>query len=170
MRQIVACSTLATLVLVAAWCPQCDAGAGLARSHGFPHDDAWFTCDGGCATVLGNAIGLARKSIVVEGYRIGPEPLLGTLRKAEAAGVRIRMISERCSSRYPGVMAPKGSMAELRDPDYALDRPEVIVIDNRQVIKVFFGPGSDHHRSVTRLFVTQDPDLAAAYTDSSGAL
>jgi hypothetical protein len=163
MRWLLACSILAALLVVIVSSPQCYAHRLVPSSRNLSHGDTSFTCEGRCTTVLINAIGLARKSIIVQGYRIGPLPVLSALQQAEAASVHVRMIPERGRTRYPDATVPQGSQVR-RDPNYAVDRPEVIVIDNREVIKVFFGLNSDHSRSVASLFVIRDPDLALTYT------
>jgi len=170
MRQLILCSTAAALLVVAVSSLPCDADPPVPYPQNLFHEDPWFSCDGGCTAVLINAIGLARKRILVEGYRIGPRPVLSALEQAEAAGIQVHTILERGRTRYAGATAAQHSQGKRRDPNYAIDRPEVIVIDNRQVIKVFFGLNSDHTRRVASLFVIRDPDLALAYTGDLGGI
>ncbi len=169
MRQLVACSILAALLVVAVSSQQCDAHR-LGPAAQDPLDETpWFSCNGECTAVLSNAVGLARKSILVKCYRQGPAPVLRALERAEASGVDVRTIVERGRARYTGVTGPQTSHA-VRDPNYAVDRPEVLVIDNRQVIKIFFASDSDHGRKIASLFVIRDRDLAHAYTDDLGII
>lgn len=170
MRRFVACSTLAALLAVAVSSSQCDAHPPVSYRQDPPHEEPWFSCDGGCTSVLTDAIGLARKSILVEGYRIGPRPVLSTLKQAEAAGVDVRTVLERGRARYAGAPPAQDSAGGRRDPNYAVDRPELVVIDNRQVIEVFFGSSPDHARNIEGLLAIRDRDLALAYTDDSSAL
>lgn len=166
MRQFVAYSTLAALLAVAVSSSQCDAHPPVSYRQDPSHEEPWFSCNGGCTGVLTDAIGLARKSILVEGYRIGPGPVRATLKEAEAAGVHVRTVLERGRARYAGARRSAGGR---RDPNYAVDRPELVIIDNRQVIKAFFGSRPDHARNIESLLAIRDRDLALAYSgDSSG--
>ena len=161
MRQLVACSSLAVLLIVAASSQQCDACPPAPHSETLFDEHPWFSCDGGCAPVLNDAIALARESILVKGYRIGPRQVRRALDQAEAAGVNVRTITEHGPSQYAGSAVPQDS--RLDDPNYVVDRPEVVVIDKRQVITVFFRSSSSHRRSVASLFVIRDSDLARFY-------
>jgi hypothetical protein len=169
MRRFVAYSPIAAVLLVYVLSPKCYPHPLFPYSQNPSYESPWFSCDGDCIVVLTNAIRLARRSILVEGYRIGPRPVLSTLAQAEEAGIQVQTVVEPGRTRYPGATVSQHSQGGRRDPNYAVDRPELLVIDNRQVIKVFFGSGRGHGRSVKSLFVIWDRDLALAYTHDLGA-
>jgi phosphatidylserine/phosphatidylglycerophosphate/cardiolipin synthase-like enzyme len=158
MRRLLACSSFAAFLVVVAWSQQCLASA--PHSETSFDDPPWFSCDRGCAAVLNNAIALARKSILIKSYRMEPREVLRALAEAKAEGVRVQTVAERGPSLHADSAAAQGSE---RDPDYAVDRPEVVVIDKRQVITVFFRWTPNHHQSIARLFIIRDPDLARCY-------
>jgi phosphatidylserine/phosphatidylglycerophosphate/cardiolipin synthase-like enzyme len=133
MRQLLGCSSFAAFLVVAAWSQQCLASAPHSETPF--NDPPWFSCDRGCATVLNNAIALARKSILIKSYRMEPREVLRALAQAKADGVKVQTSAERGPSLYADSAAAQDSE---KDPDYAIDRPEVVVIDKRQVITVFF--------------------------------
>ncbi len=185
MRQHVAYSVLAALLVAAAPGPPC-AAQRLPPGIQLPiQEGGWFSCDGPCGGILTNAIGLAHRSIFVEGYRIRPRSLRSALAEAEATGIHVRTIIERRRAVYPGATPPGGPQSAWLDPDYKVDHPEVIVIDNRQVIEVFLH-GSSYYRSmvikrnhpvflpggsgrgssISHLFFVRDRALALAYTSA----
>ncbi len=122
----------------------------------------------------------------MQGYRIGPRALRSALAQATAAGIHVRTVIERRRALYPGATPPSGPQSAWLDPNYAVDHPEVVVIDNRQVIKVFLRSssyyssmvikgnhpvflrgGSGRGSSISRLFFVRDRALALAYTSAS---
>jgi hypothetical protein len=89
---------------------------------------------------------------------------LDTLVQAEASGVNVRTILERAPKPYPGSTTPQNS--QRVDPNFSVDRPELMVIDKKQVITVFFRPTTNRRRRVASIFVIRGRDLARAYMGS----
>lgn len=129
----------------------------------------WFTCfspSGDCAAILINAIGLANRSILVEG-RSRLKSLVHALQSAREGGLEVRVVPHH---RATGALTV--GVAPARKPPFDsnedIDRPQVVVIDSQQVFEAFYSrhmgdAGPDGIRS---LLAIRDPALAGLIVDA----
>ena len=113
------------------------------------------------------AIRLARNTILIDESALGPRPVLHALCSAVRRGVKVEIAQEpACRSEQPA--ASGKSHAAVCDPNYRVDSPQIMVIDQSVVITSFFSnpPSSLAPRPIHHLWLIRNPISALAYADT----
>jgi len=132
---------VAGLILVAAGSALAAPGSSLAiHIPDLAHQEqSWISCSsshGGCSEVLIRAIRMTHKSIIVHAPDPGPG-VVHALCSDMQRGIRVEVVSEDSACNTTG--GSKGEAQVQCNPAYSAGVPQMMIIDDRIVVRSFFG-------------------------------
>ncbi|SHJ63103.1 PLD-like domain-containing protein [Roseomonas rosea] len=142
-------------------------GPASSPAGGIPRPTVCFTPGGACTDRIVDAIGAARREVLVQAYSFTSPPIAEALEAAGRRGVRVRIVVDdsQLTERYS--MADEAARAGLEvwvDDPSGIAHNKVMVIDGSVVITGSFNfSRSAQERNVENLLLLRDQDLAAQY-------
>ena len=128
----------------------------------------YFSPNGGCTNAIVNALGGARKTVLVQAYSFTSQRIAKALLDAKKRGVDVRVILDRSqtSERYSSAdFLANSGIAVAIDRAHAIAHNKVMVIDNQTVITGSFNfTKAAEQRNAENLLIIRDGKLAARYT------
>jgi phosphatidylserine/phosphatidylglycerophosphate/cardiolipin synthase-like enzyme len=141
-----------------------------APGGGIPRPAVCFTPGGDCTDRIVEAIGAARREVLVQAYSFTSPPIVQALEAAAARGVRVRIVVDdsQLTERYS--LADEAARAGLEvwvDDPSGIAHNKVMVIDGTVVITGSFNfSRSAQERNAENLLVLRDPGLASRYAEN----
>ncbi len=138
------------------------------RPAAAPQCSVYFSPKGGCTDAICDALGGARKTILVQAYSFTSTPLAKSLLDAKKRGVDVRVILDKSqtSERYSAAdfLANSGIPTKI-DRAHAIAHNKVMIIDGETVITGSFNftKAAEQHNA-ENLLIIRDAKLAASYT------
>jgi len=129
----------------------------------------YFSPNGGCTRAVVDALGGARKSVLVQAYSFTSSPIARALVDARRRGVDVQVILDKSNrrDRYTAAtfLANEGVPTYI-DPVYAIAHNKVMIIDGRTVITGSFNftKAAETSNAENLLVIENAPELAARYT------
>jgi phosphatidylserine/phosphatidylglycerophosphate/cardiolipin synthase-like enzyme len=147
----------------------------LEQSQPVPSWQVYFSPEGGCTQAIVNAIGAARKQILVQAYEMTSAPIKSALTAARRRGVQVSAIFDPEALRAENSMVGAlnaGGVAAFVDSAHrpGLAHNKVMVIDQQVVITGSFNfTKAAETRNAENLLIIHDPALAAQYARNFAA-
>ncbi len=128
---------------------------------------ACFTPGGACTQLIVDTINSAQQNIDVQAYGFSSEPIINALVKAEAKGVKVRVILDKSnlSARSSGIEALKQAGIPMSiDYKVKIAHNKVMILDNQTLITGSFNfTSSAQTRNAENVLVIHNPQLAGQY-------
>jgi phosphatidylserine/phosphatidylglycerophosphate/cardiolipin synthase-like enzyme len=161
-------ATIAILALAGCAATQKPAVGPVARTTGHTQCSVYFSPDGGCTEAIVDALGGARKTVLVQAYSFTSTPVARALLDARKRGVDVRVILDKSQTgeRYSSadLLANSGVPTRI-DRAHAIAHNKVMVIDGGTVITGSFNfTKAAEQRNAENLLIIRDAKLAARYT------
>jgi phosphatidylserine/phosphatidylglycerophosphate/cardiolipin synthase-like enzyme len=142
----------------------------LAGEHECLPVTVCFTPGGNCTGLIVQALGNAKRTILVQAYSFTSAPIAKALLEAHKRGVQVQVILDksRRTEKYSSAdfLANQG-MPTLIDATHAISHNKVIVIDSETVISGSFNfTKAAQEKNAENLLLICDPALAAQYTQN----
>jgi len=142
----------------------CQAADPLATPHVF------FSPKGGCTKAITEAIGQAKRSILVQAYSFTSYPIAEALIDAKKRGVNVEAILDKGQIHEKktklGLLA-KGGVITYLDGAHAIAHNKVMIIDGETVITGSFNfTTAAEEKNAENLLILDDVVLAAEYTSN----
>jgi phosphatidylserine/phosphatidylglycerophosphate/cardiolipin synthase-like enzyme len=131
---------------------------------------ACFTPGGNCTETIVQALGDAKRTILVQAYSFTSAPLAKALLDAHKRGVQVQVILDKSqrSDKYSSAdfLANQG-VPTMIDANHAISHNKVIVIDGEVVLTGSFNfTKAAQEKNAENLLIIRDPALAAQYTQN----
>ena len=140
----------------------------VAPPAGGAHCSVYFSPNGGCTDAIVDALGDARKTVLVQAYSFTSTPVAKALLDAKKRGVDVRVVLDKSQTgeRYSSAdfLANSGVATKI-DHAHAIAHNKVMVIDGETVITGSFNftKAAEEHNA-ENLLIIRDKELAARYT------
>ncbi|OAN44498.1 phospholipase D family protein [Magnetospirillum moscoviense] len=140
------------------------AHAGMAADRQI---DVCFNPGQDCTGKVVEAIGTARRTILVQAYSFTSPPIAQALVQAKKRGVDVRAVLDKSqrTEKYSGAdFLVNGGVPVQIDASHAIAHNKVMVLDGGTVITGSFNfTKAAQERNAENLLVIHDPELAAQY-------
>jgi phosphatidylserine/phosphatidylglycerophosphate/cardiolipin synthase-like enzyme len=127
-----------------------------------------FTPGGNCTDAIVQALGDARRTILVQAYSFTSAPIAKALLDAHKRGVQVQVIldkSQRPEKYSSADFLVNQGVPTMIDANHAIAHSKVIVIDGEMVLMGSFNfTKSAQEKNAENLLIIRDPTLAAQYT------
>ena len=149
----------------------CRLDAGRNASVGSLQPEQWSVCfspRGGCTQQIVDAIGSARRTILVQAYSFTSRPIADALIAAHGRGVTVELIAD--SSQRTERQSLIGRVAEAGipvriDAAHAIAHNKVMILDGETVLTGSFNfTRAAEERNAENLLIIRDRGLADRYT------
>jgi phosphatidylserine/phosphatidylglycerophosphate/cardiolipin synthase-like enzyme len=129
-----------------------------------------FTPGGNCTDLIGNTLGEAKSSILVQAYTFTSAPIAKALVDAHKRGVRVDVILDKDNrtDKYSAAdfLANQGVPTKI-DAAHAIAHNKIIIIDGETVITGSFNfTKAAQEKNVENLLIILDKALAVQYTQT----
>jgi phosphatidylserine/phosphatidylglycerophosphate/cardiolipin synthase-like enzyme len=129
-----------------------------------------FTPGGSCTDAIVEALGRAKRTILVQAYSFTSAPIAKALLDAHKRGVQVQVILDKSqrSEKYSSAdfLANQG-VPTMIDAQHAISHNKVIVIDGELVITGSFNfTKAAQEKNAENLLILRDPALAAQYIEN----
>jgi phosphatidylserine/phosphatidylglycerophosphate/cardiolipin synthase-like enzyme len=133
-----------------------------------PH--VYFSPKGGCTKAITDALGQAKRSILVQAYSFTAYPIAEALIDAQKRGVKVEAILDKGQLHETktklGLIA-KGGVITYLDGAHAIAHNKVMIIDGKTVITGSFNfTNAAEEHNAENLLILDDAVLAAEYTSN----
>jgi phosphatidylserine/phosphatidylglycerophosphate/cardiolipin synthase-like enzyme len=129
-----------------------------------------FTPGGNCTDAIGQALGHATRTILVQAYSFTSAPIAKALLDAHTRGVRVQVILDKSqrTKKYSSAdfLADQG-VPTLIDATHAISHNKVMVIDGETVLTGSFNfTKATQEKNAENVLIIRDPALAAQYAQN----
>lgn len=135
-----------------------------------PKTLVYFSPGGGCTEAVVEALGKARKTILVQAYSFTSAPIAKALVDARKRGVKVQVIldkSQRTEQYSSATFLANEGVPPLIDAKHAIAHNKVMVIDGETVLTGSFNfTKAAEQSNAENLLVIHDPKLAKQYADN----
>jgi phosphatidylserine/phosphatidylglycerophosphate/cardiolipin synthase-like enzyme len=129
-----------------------------------------FTPGGDCTHRIGQALGEARTSILVQAYSLTSAPIAKALLDAHKRGVQVQVIldkSQRTEKYSSADFLANHGILTLIDPEHAIAHNKIIIIDGEMLITGSFDfTKAAQEKNAENLLIIRDKGLAVQYTQN----
>lgn len=135
-----------------------------------PKTVVYFSPRGGCTEAVVDALGKARKTILVQAYSFTSAPIAKALVDAQKRGVKVQVIldkSQRTEKYSSATFLKNEGVPPLIDTKHAIAHNKVMVIDGETVITGSFNfTKAAEERNAENLLVIRNAKLARQYAEN----
>ena len=141
----------------------------LHAQQGPPDLHPYFSPNGGCTQAVVDALGSAKKSVLVQAYSFTSAPIARALVDAKRRGVYVQVILDKSqrTERYTSAtfLANEGVPTYI-DPVHKIAHNKIMIIDGETVITGSFNftKAAENGNAENLLVITHAPELAQRYT------
>jgi phosphatidylserine/phosphatidylglycerophosphate/cardiolipin synthase-like enzyme len=129
-----------------------------------------FTPGGNCTDVIVQALGDAKRTVLVQAYSFTSAPIAKALLEAHKRGVQVQVIldkSQRTEKYSSADFLANQGVPTMIDANHAVAHYKVIVIDGETVLTGSFNfTKAAQQKNAENLLIIRDPALAAQYTQN----
>jgi phosphatidylserine/phosphatidylglycerophosphate/cardiolipin synthase-like enzyme len=129
-----------------------------------------FTPGGNCTDPIVQALGDARRTILVQAYSFTSAPIAKTLLNAYKRGVQVQVIlakSQRTEQSSSADFLANQGVLTMIDANHAISHNKAIIIDAETILTGSFNfTKAAQEKNAGNLLISRDPALAAQYTQN----
>jgi phosphatidylserine/phosphatidylglycerophosphate/cardiolipin synthase-like enzyme len=128
-----------------------------------------FTPGGNCTDAITQALGQAKRSILVQAYSFTSAPIAKALLDAHKRGVQVILDKSQRGEKYSSAdfLANQG-VPTMIEANHAIAHNKVMIIDGETLITASFNfTKAAQTQNAENLLIIHDPALAAMYTQNS---
>ena len=138
----------------------------LAAAHAAdaPKTTVYFSPDGGCTAAVVDALGKAKKTVLVQAYSFTSAPIAKALVDAHKRGVKVQVIldkSQRTEKYSSATFLLNEGVPPLIDAKHAIAHNKIMVIDGETILTGSFNfSKAAEEKNAENLLVIRDAELA----------
>jgi len=140
------------------------------QSVDVPKIQVYFSPSGGCTEAITNALGSAKKTVLVQAYSFTSAPIAKALVDAKRRGLNVQVIldkSQRTERYSSATFLLNQGVPTFIDASHAIAHNKIIVIDGVTVVTGSFNfTSAAESKNAENLLIIQDPALANRYTEN----
>ncbi len=142
----------------------------LATAHAAdaPKTVVYFSPNGGCTAAVVDALGKAKKTVLVQAYSFTSAPIAKALVDAHKRGVKVQVIldrSQRTEKYSSATFLLNEGVPPLIDAKHAIAHNKIMVIDGETILTGSFNfSKAAEEKNAENLLVIRDAELAKQYT------
>jgi phosphatidylserine/phosphatidylglycerophosphate/cardiolipin synthase-like enzyme len=129
-----------------------------------------FTPGGNCTDAIVQALGNAKRTILVQAYSFTSAPIAKALLDAHTRGVQVQVIldkSQRTEQYSSADFLANQGVPTMIDAEHAIAHNKIMIIDGETLITGSFNfTKAAQNQNAENLLIIRDPALAAQYTQN----